>query len=964
MKTKYTLHWIAGTLSLFFVHCIAADTNPFTAPVPLIEMSPSQATMFPLASGAYVIDFAVNPIRPLVVVLLKTQSGGQQIVFWQMNTGIKSHQITWAVPSNLAISSILWHPSGHEMFLLAKQTDPQAVKPYEILKTKLDTWRPSVIFQSQASLKNLVIGPRPFQGGKQNNEIFYRLFFGIKKMNSAFTIHSITENGSYELTVVDSSIDKTLPQYQYTVNPNAPIAVSSLPVAFHPAGQMMIWQDQQNCFHTMKYEVDGWNADSAIKFDPPLCNGSLAFTPNGAALLHWKGGAAGVVLEYDQRTRSEVVAHSLQFVSAPQSVADGKGLVGITKINNPKMNPQFALQYIPIHMPLADVLNAWMFLQSPQDRELFSKNSGLFRAMNADANQLYQLYDSESYQPDAAYDQSTPTRPYFVTTDIFWELYSAAFEGIFVVSERQAAIPAFWNFVEKANTYLKLNVPQSKMAAMFAAIMAVRDGNRENNAETQRIMQAEGMSTSAISNSNFDFGDLKPRGHYTLDTNFQNYFKATKYLTLVPLHKEDVAILQKLPDAIKQSALAWIKVYEPFIAPSKSPLVWDKSFPLAATLHPDKNPQTFPLSWGLDNEILNNTINHLDWPPAEQICNHDFTVCRVLPSGLDIAAVLGSDMALNILAEEGEFNKFPSLKMQIEKLKNYIKQSHALQNSPATLYQRWIEALATQWAQDVSSPGNAIQQNLWQRKRLQTGLAAWTTLRHATLLVNARVAAEAGEGGYETLVLEPPRGYVEPDPKTFAAIADLFDATINWVKFSGKNWSLYSSTDHQAAVNDLQNGIIRRLMESRDKIRRFGNIAAKEIAQQPLTADDYQEILYVGRAAEHNFLVFKSLAQKDYALSSPDPNPKIADIAASDKNIKFGRQFLFSAVGYPLEWDQIISLYGHKEIVKGAVYSYYEFASSKMINDEEWRKMAATQPRPDWIAPFVTNEVLAFPPKY
>ena len=59
----------------------------------------------------------------------------------------------------------------------------------------------------------------------------------------------------------------------------------------------------------------------------------------------------------------------------------------------------------------------------------------------------------------------------------------------------------------------------------------------------------------------------------------------------------------------------------------------------------------------------------------------------------------------------------------------------------------------------------------WAAKRLQTGLASWATLRHASVLVNDRTAAECGEAGFEPIIMTPPRGYVEPDPKSFEAIA-------------------------------------------------------------------------------------------------------------------------------------------------------------------------------------------------
>jgi hypothetical protein len=64
----------------------------------------------------------------------------------------------------------------------------------------------------------------------------------------------------------------------------------------------------------------------------------------------------------------------------------------------------------------------------------------------------------------------------------------------------------------------------------------------------------------------------------------------------------------------------------------------------------------------------------------------------------------------------------------------------------ANLYDEWLDALAVQWADEAEFP-EVKDGTLWRAKRLQTGLASWATLRHATVLVNERSAAECGEGG-------------------------------------------------------------------------------------------------------------------------------------------------------------------------------------------------------------------------
>ena len=48
-------------------------------------------------------------------------------------------------------------------------------------------------------------------------------------------------------------------------------------------------------------------------------------------------------------------------------------------------------------------------------------------------------------------------------------------------------------------------------------------------------------------------------------------------------------------------------------------------------------------------------------------------------------------------------------------------------------------------------------------------------------------APNVGQSGVESLVAQPPRGFVEPDPATFEAIA-LLEAAIRRVKILGKGW--------------------------------------------------------------------------------------------------------------------------------------------------------------------------------
>jgi hypothetical protein len=185
--------------------------------------------------------------------------------------------------------------------------------------------------------------------------------------------------------------------------------------------------------------------------------------------------------------------------------------------------------------------------------------------------------------------------------------------------------------------------------------------------------------------------------------------------------------------------------------------------------------------------------------------------------------------------------------------------------------------------------------------------------------------------------MRPPRGYVEPDPATFEAIAGLFDTAS---EVAGRVLS----------DAELLAGVRRRLAESAAKSRALAAMARKEQRGETLSPAEYEEILYFARVAEHHFLLYKALANptSEYAITAPEPMPKIADVAGGGPE-----GLLLSAVGRPLEWVQTVPYFGRRELVKGAVYSYYELQSPEPLDDTEWRKLLPQTTPPAWIQPWM-----------
>jgi hypothetical protein len=924
--------------------------SDFQQPELQVEPSPGDSRKLCMPPGQALLDFAVSPAGPEVAILSHPASGRASVIIWKIASGVT--ETIWQSDGAFAPRALAWHPAARVLFLSGTTAAGSSIVRLDVSSSR---WNAVTIFRTKLQLRRLLVGPRPFSPEYNGNAI-YRLFFGIAGPNGTSLIASVTEHGDryYEVTQT-----KNAPPPQSITKDEEPpkpfTAESALPEAFHPAGNILLWADRAQCFQAAHYGTNNWEKSSPV-WGGKVCGGSVATTPNGIGLLHWRRATPGVELYLSSREQPTHEAAEYNFISVPLSTSDGRGLVGVTNQGN-----ALTMVYVPIDVPLANVSNAWMFLESVHDRKLFGENAGLFR-VPGDDDQLFQLYDSEAYDC-GGYDPGTPTRPYLVTTDIFWENFAAAYEGLFILLERRQAIPAFWQFVHEADA--ALSKTGTGWEKVFHALAQVEKPGT-TDLEAQRILRARGPERSSVWEDNFNYGDLAPRGHYNSSEENRRYFRAFRYLTSIASveHGLSPADLKSLPPAAQEHARAWIRTYSAFIAPSRAPSVWSDLTGSAPPYvrHPAQLPTLFPLSFGFDNEVLLSTVFHPDWPSQDQVMGPNGK--RRLPSGLDVAAALGSPLAQILL--EPEVQKFPPLAKALDDLKTRAPAAHG-QVPNNNLYDRWIEALGTSWADNASIPGETAK-GLWDTKRLQTGLASWATLRHATVLVNERTIAECGENGFEWIKLTPPRGYVEPAPETLESIAGLFDAATNVVKTlptlgGGQVPPLPDVAPEFDTVQNenlaLREGLLRRLGEAAANARLFAGMARKELKRKRLSSDDYEKILHVGRVAEYHFLIFKSLANPDFALSNPDPMPKIADVAGGANGVPY----LHSAVGAPLEWDQIVPYFGRREIVKGSVYSYYEFASPAPLDDAKWRTQLSGARRPAWVAPFMANEILSCPPK-
>jgi hypothetical protein len=924
-----------------------AEPTPFDTPERVVAVSPSGAVSLALEAGESVVDYEVSPAGGLVAIEVKGPSG-YDLRFWRM--GEDAAPVAWKAPAGTTLKGLTWHPvKDRTLFLLSASATGHRILR---LEDKAGAWASTVILKSPSTLRRIIAGPRPSVYSPPKGELVteHRIYYGAALAGGAWSVRSVTESGVRDVQIVgpEATMDTVPGEDEY---PSRVFALSALPLGFHPAGDRLLWEEPGKRFREARF-TGSWTDDKKPFLGGNPSGGTATWLANGLGLVHWRSGEPGVELVFAANLESRRVAAEVTFAATPANVPDGRGLVGLTK----EADGRQTVRFVPVQIPLGDVANAWMFVGGNDDVGRFAKDGGLFRT--SDAEQLHSVYDAELYTG------SFGDRPLVVTTDVFWEDFAAAFQGLFILRERVQAIPAFWEFVKGARTALSGPGGSKLWGPVFAAAaelegVAGKTATPAPDTEAARILGLK-KANSPLVGPGFDYGEMKPRGNYAATPRMRSYFMAFRYLTEVARREVQrrpqaerqnaLAELASLPLVVKANAKLWIAAYEPFIAPGRAPVVFDdRPFaPPSYASHPADGPGIFPLSFGFDNEVFLTSVFHESWPAAEQI--QDPGNRRLLPSGLDLAAATGSAFARTLLSDE--VKRYPNLRGALERLgEKWRRNRPAFARSPS-LYHRWLEALAAQWA-DEAVAGAVDGKELWRAKRLQTGLASFATLRHTTVLVNERMAAEAGEGGWEEIVPRPPRGWVEADPAAFDAIAALFDAAAALVK---DDRIRLEGTVPGTELSDgrgepLRQGILNRLAEVASKARLFASMARKELAGVALTAAEYDEITHVGRVAEHNFLVFKSLANEKLGISNPEPLPKVVDVAGGGD----GTGYLLMGVGKPLVWDLLVPYFGRREAVRGPVYSYYEVAAPALSDDEEWRRDLDRQKRPAWVEPYVVR---------
>jgi hypothetical protein len=311
---------------------------------------------------------------------------------------------------------------------------------------------------------------------------------------------------------------------------------------------------------------------------------------------------------------------------------------------------------------------------------------------------------------------------------------------------------------------------------------------------------------------------------------------------------------------------------------------------------------------------------------------------RILPKGLDVFAVLGSERAYQLLIPDFAFQYF-------EGNLTALKQAFAgLQEEDWThsSYMAWVYALQSLVNVQYDSSYPEFMTSLaWQDEKLCTALSSWAQLRHDTILY----AKQTYIPGY---LCSYPEAFAEPNPTFYSRMQQLCEQTIN-------------------AVNLLSPGIVPDVIDHslgtlRNVTQSLETISTKELNQEALSQDEVdflKGLVYgcgSGGPVGWYFDTIRWIAWVANANSILEA-PVIADVATFPPgDMDYPPQILHVGVG---NVNALVVLFpkpdGTLTAAVGPAFSYYEFRliGTERLNDNEWKDMLTWSNRsayvPEWF---------------
>lgn len=684
------------------------------------------------------------------------------------------------------------------------------------------------------------------------------------------------------------------------------------------------------------------------------------------------------VVSEQTKTQEETQTESVEEIQSKADTATEYSVIGqrprlISTTADSSENISPAADSYTLEKDLSNVDNLWQFYLDDKMTELLAKNGFVVR--EEAGREFFDLYERNRYN----------MIPNFVTVDSLMHTYHVYFTYLLKNIEkeyladqvRQLGIKMLEDSKEQ---YVQLKGSEWESAvvrnvAFFTVGAKLLDDTVQIEdyvsdiveSELSRIETAQGIMISGITDDEEDYSQYKPRGYYEGDSDLEAYFKAMMWYGRMHFkqEKEDLdrsaLLITKALDSDSEAYELWQSVYSvtSFFAGASddngvceyAPLIraaygenakvtdligngdafLDYRTNTAALPVPQTN--SIPIEDGEENVI-----------PGFRFMGQRFSIDamvmqkliysnvqsnsagekRMLPDVLDVPAALGSDVALNLLKENG-VEDYPGYMENMEKLRGGINEADdSLWN--ASLYASWIQTLRPLLEKKGEGYPMFMQNEEWAKKNLECFAGSYTELKHDTVLYSKQVMAEMG-GGMEE---EPDdRGYVEPEPVVYERFASLAEQTAQGLK----KYQMLSDADEN------------NLVKLEELALRLQTISNKELQNETLTDEEYDLIRTYGGNIEHFWYdAMRANANYDNIFSEEYPAALVVDIATDPNG-----SVLEAATGDPSQIIVAVQVDGKIKLASGSVYTFYQFEQplNDRLTDTQWRVMMGIEANDD-----------------
>lgn len=622
-----------------------------------------------------------------------------------------------------------------------------------------------------------------------------------------------------------------------------------------------------------------------------------------------------------------------------------------------------------IEAGLDNVENTWQFYLTDEEKKKIEQNG--FVVSGNGGSEFFEIYEQNRYE----------LIPNFITVDSLMHTYHLYFSHLLKNIEKNYLAANLTDLSAYMLDTSKLQYEELKGSeweraakrnvAFFTIGAKLVDDKVTVSEDVQdivateldRIKKADGIYQSGITNDNEDYTQYIPRGYYEGDQKLEQYFRAMMWYGRIHFIQstEDLDrsafLITKALSEDEEAYRLWEGIYAvtSFFSGASDDNGVCEYAPVIKEVYGEKatmadlpgSEKKFKQFHKMTATLATPQINSIPVADGEsnviqgfrfmgQRFSMDATVMqklvysnvgansqgekRMLPDILDVPAALGSNMALNILEEEGAMD-YEGYSENMELLKEGLSQENETLWS-ASLYAGWLNTLRPLLTVKGEGYPMFMQNEEWVKKDLECFAGSFAELKHDTILYSKQVMAEMG-GGYEE---EPDfRGYVQPEPIVYERFVTLSDMTAQGLEEYG-----------MLSDSDAEN--LKRLSQMANQML---TISIKELQNEVLTEEEYTFIECYGGDIEHFWYeAVKDNSDSEYIYCEDFPAAIIADIATDPNGT-----VLEVGTGIPSTIYVVVQVNGKIKLASGSVYSFYQFEwpMDDRLTDSKWRQMMGWQ---------------------